>query len=196
MTVYAVLPEARGLPPLLLRLSLGRSLAAQACIPKSGSARAGKYMKEVLDIRLQASGVGALREAPIRKPRAEKLTARVAMPEACRQAKPETALLGVALLPPQAHPGGGAAVDVEDLAGHEVGRVRDEKGHRRGHVLWVAHAAPGDQCIAEVGRVVRHIEVAGTSMMPGPTAFTRTLRSVSSMASWRVKALIAPLVAA
>src|SRR5215210_4544705 len=65
------------------------------------------------------------------------------------------------LVPPEAHPGCGAAVHVEDLSCNEVSSVGGEEGYCGGHVFGAAHAAPGDQGIAELGRVVRDIEVAG-----------------------------------
>src|SRR5829696_5305473 len=67
----------------------------------------------------------------------------------------------VPLVPPQAHPGRGAAVYVEDLPCDEVRSVGDEECYREGDVVRVAHAAPGDQGVAELGGVVRDVEVAG-----------------------------------
>src|SRR5215203_5943424 len=67
----------------------------------------------------------------------------------------------MSLVPPEAHPGRGAAVDVQDLSCNEISRVGDEEGYCWGDVFGVSDAAPGDQGIAELGRVVRDVEVAG-----------------------------------
>src|ERR671916_2280039 len=67
----------------------------------------------------------------------------------------------VPLVPPQAHPGCGAAVHVEDLSCNEISRVGDEEGDSWGDVFGVSNAAPGDQGIAELGRIVRDVEIAG-----------------------------------
>src|SRR5919107_5874310 len=65
------------------------------------------------------------------------------------------------LVPPQAHPGRGTAVYIEDLSRNEVSSVGDQEGDRRGHVLRMAHAAPGDEVVSDVGGVVRDVEVTG-----------------------------------
>src|SRR5215212_12033679 len=67
----------------------------------------------------------------------------------------------MSLVPPEAQPGRGAAVDVQDLSCNEISRVGDEEGYCWGDVFGVADAAPGDQGVAELGRVVRDVEVAG-----------------------------------
>src|SRR3712207_1724114 len=67
----------------------------------------------------------------------------------------------VSLVPPEAHPGCGTAVHVEDLSCNEISRVGDQEGDSGGDVFGVSDAAPGDQGIAELGRVVRDVEVAG-----------------------------------
>src|SRR5215203_2939731 len=67
----------------------------------------------------------------------------------------------LSLVPPQAHPGRGTAVHVEDLSRNEVGSVGDEEGDRRGHILGMADAAPGDEVVSDVGGVVGDIEVTG-----------------------------------
>src|SRR5918997_7084447 len=67
----------------------------------------------------------------------------------------------VSLVPPEAQPGRGAAVYVEDLTRYKVGSVGDQEGDSGGDVFGVSDAAPGDQGIAELGRVVRDVEVAG-----------------------------------
>ena len=67
----------------------------------------------------------------------------------------------VSLIPPEAHPGRGTAVHVEDLSCNEVGGVGDEEGYCWGDVFGVSDSAPGDEGIAEPGRIVRDVEVAG-----------------------------------
>jgi hypothetical protein len=63
--------------------------------------------------------------------------------------------------PPEAHPGRGAAVHVEDLPCDEVSSVGDEEGYCGGDVFRVSDTAPWDQGIAELGSVVWDVEVAG-----------------------------------
>src|SRR5215213_4461894 len=65
------------------------------------------------------------------------------------------------LVPPEAHPGRSTAVHVEDLSCNEVGSVGDEKGYRGGDVFGVSDPAPGDEGIAELGRIIWDVEVAG-----------------------------------
>src|ERR687889_2353120 len=67
----------------------------------------------------------------------------------------------VSLVPPEAHPGRGTAVHVEDLSCNEISRVGDQEGDSWGDVFGVSDAAPGDQGIAELGRIVRDVEIAG-----------------------------------
>src|SRR5215203_2108487 len=65
------------------------------------------------------------------------------------------------LLPPQAHPGCGTAVDVDHLSSNEVGGVGGEESCGRGDVLRVTYPARGDQGVTELGGIVGGIEVAG-----------------------------------
>src|SRR5688572_1910331 len=70
-------------------------------------------------------------------------------------------LWAVSLVPPETHPGRCTAVHVEDLSCNEVGGVGDEEGYCGGDVFGVSDPAPGDEGIAELGRIVRDVEVAG-----------------------------------
>src|SRR5215218_3564111 len=65
------------------------------------------------------------------------------------------------LVPPEAHPGRSTAVHVQDMSCNEVSRIGDEEGNSGGDVFGVSDAAPGYQGVAEFGRVVRDVEVAG-----------------------------------
>src|SRR5215210_2311476 len=86
----------------------------------------------------------------------------IVIPICIRVKRTRRVLLGAfPLIPPESHPGGGTAIHVEDLSCNEVGGVGDEEGYCGGDVVRVAHTAPGDQGIAELGCVVRNVEVAG-----------------------------------
>src|SRR5215217_2840232 len=85
----------------------------------------------------------------------------------CIRVKRIPRVLLCALVPPEAHPGCSTAVYVEDLSCNEVGSVGDEECYCGCDVTRMAHAAPGDQSIAELGRVVRDVEVAGDFYDPG-----------------------------
>src|SRR5215218_3536717 len=65
------------------------------------------------------------------------------------------------LLPPQAHTGGRAPINVEHLSGDEVGGVGGEEGDRGGDVGGATDPAPRHQGIAELGGVAGDVEVAG-----------------------------------
>src|SRR5215216_1435898 len=79
----------------------------------------------------------------------------------CIRVKRIPRVLLCALVPPEAHPGRGTAVYVEDLSCNEVGSVGDEEGYCGGDVFGVSDAAPGDEGVAELGRIVWDVEVAG-----------------------------------
>src|SRR5215217_3135502 len=85
----------------------------------------------------------------------------------CIRVKRIPRVLLCALVPPEAHPGCSTAVYVEDLSCNEVGSVGDEEGYCGCDVTRMAHAAPGDQSIAELGRIVWDVEVAGDFYDPG-----------------------------
>src|SRR5215204_5314743 len=77
------------------------------------------------------------------------------------QEVPGTLLWPLPLIPPEAHPGCGTTIHVEDLSCDEVRRVGDEKGDRRCYVLGVAYSPQGDEGVAELCGVARDVEVAG-----------------------------------
>ena len=90
-----------------------------------------------------------------------------------------------------------AAVDAQDLAGHEARGVRAQEEHGPDEVLRVTparHRRAGEDRLARAAGA-RSASVSGVAIQPGAIAFTRT-RGAQATARERTSATIPPLLAA
>ncbi|GCE19941.1 hypothetical protein KDK_37410 [Dictyobacter kobayashii] len=65
----------------------------------------------------------------------------------------------IALIPVEGHFGGGAPVDIKNLAGDKVCGIRSQEGDCGGNIFRAAYTPQGNKTIAKVGGIVRNVGI-------------------------------------